>query len=765
MLLRCLLLAVSIPAVIYAERLGRFIKHYDTLSYDSNELHLKHERARRSTSAESSVHLDFTAHGRDFKLRLIRGAPHLSPNLIVETTDGARFHEPDYLYVGQLEGEPNTKCHGSILKGLFSGTIYADGDTYHVEPAHRHFDKPTEFHSVIYKGSDVEHPPDGGCGLTSKTMKWMKKVQESAVEEDSREYVKKGSTRQSGQTAHDYSPRENIYADPKHRRTRRQTPLKNTCNLYLQADHTYSAFFNHEDSEVIAQFNNFVAAVNAIYGAYKLGTYNDVGFLVDRIRINGTSEKADPTNPFRFENIGVEKFLDLNSLQNHDEYCLAYVFANRDFNDGVLGLAWVGSSGSTSGGICERYKQFSSGYQSLNTGIVTIKNYGSQVPTKVTEITFAHEIGHNFGSPHDYPDACRPGDFSNTRSQGNYIMYASATSGDKPNNKKFSDCSIANMSNVVNAKASRCFVSSDRPVCGNHILNENEECDCGYDDQCTDRCCNARQSAKSASEDVNACKLATNGGVKAVCSKSQGPCCNEATCNYHAANSKTCKPETDCSEESECDGMSASCPEPSHKVDLSSCNNFKQVCKSGECSGSVCEVFGLTECYCPPPAEGETDEGCHLCCQNGDDVNTCMSSTKIPAMANFTAMHGEVIPGSDSTEKILYQVPGAPCNELKGYCDVFYKCRNVDSNGPLSRLRDAILNPQLYKDIAEWLKTNWWAAVLIGLAVILFMALFIKVCSVHTPSSNPKLPKHRQLTLPRRPSSRQRGGGRPIEMA
>lgn len=64
-------------------------------------------------------------------------------------------------------------------------------------------------------------------------------------------------------------------------------------------------------------------------------------------QINTTADEKDPTNPFRFPNIGVEKFLELNSEQNHDDYCLAYVFTDRDFDDGVLGLAWVGApSGS-----------------------------------------------------------------------------------------------------------------------------------------------------------------------------------------------------------------------------------------------------------------------------------------------------------------------------------------------------------------------------------------------------------------------------------
>ncbi len=36
--------------------------------------------------------------------------------------------------------------------------------------------------------------------------------------------------------------------------------------------------------------------------------------------------------------------------------------------------------------------------QTLNTGIVTLLNYGSRVPNGVTSITFAHQTGHNFGA-------------------------------------------------------------------------------------------------------------------------------------------------------------------------------------------------------------------------------------------------------------------------------------------------------------------------------------------------------------------------------
>lgn len=42
-------------------------------------------------------------------------------------------------------------------------------------------------------------------------------------------------------------------------------------------------------------------------------------------------------------NIDVSNFLNLNSMDNHDEFCLAYIFTHRDFTRGTLGLAWVGA--------------------------------------------------------------------------------------------------------------------------------------------------------------------------------------------------------------------------------------------------------------------------------------------------------------------------------------------------------------------------------------------------------------------------------------
>ena len=73
-------------------------------------------------------------------------------------------------------------------------------------------------------------------------------------------------------------------------------------------------------------------------------------------------------------------------------------------------------------------------------------------------------------------------------------------------------------------------------------------------------------------------------------------------------------------------------------------------------------------------------------------------------------------------DKNLKQFPGAPCNNYNGYCDVFLKCRAVDADGPLSRLKDKFFSKEAIMGYIEWIKTYWWAVVLMGVGLILLMA-------------------------------------------
>ncbi len=69
-----------------------------------------------------------------------------------------------------------------------------------------------------------------------------------------------------------------------------------------------------------------------------------------------------------------------------------------------------------------------------------------------------------------------------------------------------------------------------------------------------------------------------------------------------------------------------------------------------------------------------------------------MDSFNIPEMMKpNSSVHGLILK------------PGSPCVGTQGYCDIFSKCRAVDAEGPLVRLKNLILNPKLILTIREWI--------------------------------------------------------------
>ena len=130
---------------------------------------------------------------------------------------------------------------------------------------------------------------------------------------------------------------------------------------------------------------------------------------------------------------------------------------------------------------------------------------------------------------------------------------------------------------VVDGRKKNCFQESNTAYCGNKIVEEGEECDCGFDDtECQETCCYPRQSDEMTEEEAK--KKRCTFKPHAECSPSQGPCCDQQCKFTSIVDDVQCSYEGDCTLASKCDGRAAQCPEPGHKPDnITECNQGTQV--------------------------------------------------------------------------------------------------------------------------------------------------------------------------------------------
>ncbi|XP_055796556.1 disintegrin and metalloproteinase domain-containing protein 10 [Salvelinus fontinalis] len=646
-----------------------FIRHYEGLSYDREALHRRHRRAKRETQPQDqTLQLDFRAFLRTFRLRLRRDTTGFTEPFEVFSENISSTADLSHLYSGELEDEKGSSCHGSVIQGQFEGSVLTANGTYYIEPVHRYTSQPTQHHSVIYHEDDMDAPPmgssrDGFCGAERL---W--------------------------RLAQSLRPNQEV---PVSRSKRTLDQSKTSCLLHLHADHFYYRKFKSVEA-VVAQVASYVRAVNDIYDKADFDGLKLINFRVKSLSV---MREEDETNPLNRPFLGPEKLLSLFSERDWGNYCLSYLLTNRDYS-GVLGLAWEGKTGNW-GGICSRHTLMRDGSNaSLNTGLITLQNYGQYLPPQHVQLTLAHELGHSLGAPHDEGLDC--GNLGSSGGKGRFLMFPHATNEVRENNDKFSPCSIKHISRVLKVKKDDCFVVSDQPICGNRIVEEGEECDVGHNE--TDLCC------QSAKESVGIqCRLKP--GKK--CSPSQGLCCGPAC--VLKPSGVSCEEESDCQLESICSGLSPICPEPVAKANMTVCSLGTRVCLNGNCAKSLCVRYGLEQCDCLGESKKEK---CHMCCQQPDKPATCASTTSSVLTKHFQG-------------KRVALVAGAPCSAKQGYCDMFQVCRILDADGPIARLKNSFLHLvdlDEFDDLAEWIKTHWWAILLAIMTLSAVMVSTVCLC-------------------------------------
>ncbi|XP_050543022.1 disintegrin and metalloproteinase domain-containing protein 10 isoform X2 [Daktulosphaira vitifoliae] len=704
---------------------------------------------------------------RTFKMLLTPDQKLFADDVVFEGAKNRPIQfDPGKAYAGTLEDDETTHVRGVVTAdGLFDGTISTATEEYFVEPTSRYMGKGSSspFHSIVYRLSDVTQPKPSDCRSEEMHKRRRRKRQSVDDGDDdfnqddviapdrlvNQTYDTEGvilirspngtivnRSRQSA-TSKTSAPKPNWYDpndqrkvlvavagdeassnlvvddgtyDPFENRKKGLSPFvdnrKTTCMLYLQADHLFFEKYGREET-CIEVMTRHVQRVNAIYRTTDFnqdGRPDNISFMIKRVKVHSN---PDPSYKF-LGNYGVEKFLEIFSEEDYDAFCLAYMFTYRDFEMGTLGLAWTGDL-KNAGGVCEKNGHYRGSLKSLNTGIVTLLNYGKHVPSAVSHVTLAHEIGHNFGSPHD-PEICTPGG-----DDGNYIMFARATSGDKKNNNRFSPCSLTAINPVLNVKARStrgCFTEPQTSICGNGVVEPGEECDCGWEEDCKDACCFPQRRYSPPEEPP--CRLTPN----SICSPSQGPCC---TTECRLKTGELCRNDNGCRDASYCNGRTPTCPPSINKPNKTVCNE-EFVCYMGECTGSICLAYGLESCQCIPSPKDSPTKACELCCKLPGENQPCLSS--------YSWNHVPYdIPD-------MYSKPGTPCNDYNGYCDVFQRCREVDPSGPLATLRKLLLSEESIASFKKWAIDHWYYS---GLIVASFLVMLVLSTRLFGKRSDPKL--------------------------
>ncbi|XP_070393272.1 disintegrin and metalloproteinase domain-containing protein 10-like isoform X4 [Dermacentor albipictus] len=429
-----------------ARRLNRFVRHFEPLSYEPRPVHRGHVRVRRSLGAShpqqqqqqpEHVYVRFQGFSRLFHLKLKPDTSVFNKDLVVETAKLGRVKPNiDHIYSGEVVGDPSSRVFGGLHNGVFEGSIQSRWGRFYVEGAHKFFARRTPFHSVMYAAEDASMPRAGWCGVRGETARWMQQLAVASAQ--AQKPVVKARRHSSGHRGHWIGRRplahehiEDYYnedaddvdddaetldgaGDGERGAARRRT--YRVCGLYVQIDHLLYQQFNERDNDPVRTRQRLstliaghVARASDVYRHTDFNGVEDVTFNVHNIKINDTKKCPSDKNPYCLDKMDAALYLLTTAKSaNYDDYCLAYSWTYRDFDDGVLGLAYVGNSSTHSQGVCDKNRllsedptrpQLGLSHLSLNTGMISFVNYNAYVPQAVSEITFCHEIGHNFGSP------------------------------------------------------------------------------------------------------------------------------------------------------------------------------------------------------------------------------------------------------------------------------------------------------------------------------------------------------------------------------
>nr|XP_045596675.1 uncharacterized protein LOC123757229 [Procambarus clarkii]XP_045596676.1 uncharacterized protein LOC123757229 [Procambarus clarkii]XP_045596677.1 uncharacterized protein LOC123757229 [Procambarus clarkii] len=355
--------------------------------------------------------------------------------------------------------------------------------------------------------------------------------------------------------------------------------------MVLVADHSYyETYLNN----TVPRCKAIVNIVNALFrplGVVVVLTHLEVWDTKDQIVVDKDSNKTiDNLKPYR------KKLLTtLPDVPNDTTQLLTTI----DFTGITIGKA-------TMNGMC-----------SYEDSVGVVQDQKLDGITYVAQ-TLAHELGHNLGLGHDEDDKdCQC-------ETNNCIMN---TSRDRHSSRiTWSSCSKRNLTRSLKAFSFDCLKNVPSKLfsgnsCGNGVVEEGEECDCGPADYCENPCCIS-----------DTCKFVTN----ATCAT--GPCCDTKTCTPKPTWTVCRDATADCDIPEYCSGTSEYCPPDIVEKDGTYCRGGKGHCYKGECGsheGRCQQVWGASalsgspQCYTQINQEGGPYGNCGLLDSDGSALQPC----------------------------------------------------------------------------------------------------------------------------------------------
>ncbi|KAF2090421.1 zincin [Saccharata proteae CBS 121410] len=355
----------------------------------------------------------------------------------------------------------------------------------------------------------------------------------------------------------------------------------------VATDCTYTASFNSTESarqNVITQMNS---ASNLYENSFNI-TLGLQNLTVSDSTCPGSEQTATPWNQACSNSITIQDRLNLFSAWRgtQEDNNSHWTLLSTCNTGSAVGLAWLGQAC-----VQEAQTTNSSGTSETVSGANVV------VKTSTEWQVIAHETGHTFGAVHDCTSQtcsdgttvnaqqCCPLSSSTCDAGEQYIMNPSTSQGIS----HFSLCSIGNICSAMgrNSVKTSCLTNNKDVTtisgqqCGNGIVEDGEDCDCGGTEGCGDNACC----------DASTCKFKNN----AVCDDANEDCCRD--CQL-ATNATVCRASTgDCDPEEVCTGSSPYCPADKTAPDGQGCGSGGLKCASGQCTSRDLQCRTLMGSY------------------------------------------------------------------------------------------------------------------------------------------------------------------------